>query len=64
MEMLPPVNSDGVPVTNERYLDSVLELLPAYFFLIVIFTRQEHAKSVIISTVEGGSIFKGPIYPI
>ena len=32
--------------------------------IIVIYTRQEYTKSVIISTVEIGSIFKGSIYPI
>ncbi len=32
--------------------------------IIVIFTRQEHTKSVIIPTIEVGSIFKGSIYPI
>ena len=32
--------------------------------IIVIFTRQEHRKSVIISTVEVGFIFKGSNHPI
>ncbi len=41
------------------YAFGVIEIV-----IIVIFTRQEHTKSVIISTVKVGSIFKGSIYPI
>jgi len=58
-----------INIQKQKYFHIIVQVYTYAFgviqiVIVVIFTRQEYTKSVIILTVEIGSIFKGSINPI